>query len=81
MLKLSLPRSFKFCLLLSLLRFAEIEQEALFFLGRGLREFAKSRLPQTKGAKGFALLQPELSVLRAERADAFAQTAHELLPL
>ena len=76
-----LPCCLKLRLLLRLLRFAQIEQEALLFLAHALRKLAKSGLPKTKRAKRFALLYSKLTVLRAKRANALAHATHEFLTL
>ena len=81
LLKLRLPRGFDLRLLLSLLRLAKIEQEALLLLRLRLGQLAQSGLPQAKRTERFALLKGKATILRAKAADAFAKTAHELLTL
>jgi hypothetical protein len=68
-------------LLLSLLRFAQIKQESLLALTHLLGKLAQGGLPQTKRAKRLALLQAKLTILRAQSANAFADTAHKFLAL
>jgi hypothetical protein len=81
LLKLRLPCGLNFCLLLSLLRFAQIEQEALLALAHLLSKLAQCRLPQTKRSKRLALLQAKLTILCPKCPKAFAKAAPKFLAL
>lgn len=81
LLQRCLTTRLNFGLLLLLLRFAHVEQEALLLLAKALRKLPECRLPDPQRTQAFALLQPKGAVLSTQRPQPFAEAAHKLLTL